>query len=187
MANNTRTISEEDKLRANYAEYLVRRKSAKSLLIKVAIILLALVVVAFSMMYIFPKFSAAAMLPIFVGTMALCWYLWRYTCLEYEYIIIQATVEFHRIYGERNRKKVYEIKTSDIEKVAPVNVHPEVMDADYAEIHDFSDGKHGGDDFFYIIYNGEKGKSIIYINVIKKTLDVFKYYKSSAVEYGNIK
>ena len=61
------------------------------------------------------------------------------------------------------------------------------MDADYAEIYDFSDGKHGGDDFFYIIYNGEKGRSIIYINVIKKTLDVFKYYKSSAVEYGNIK
>lgn len=186
MANNTRTISEEDKLRSNYAEYLVRRKGGKSILIKAAIVVGAILVVALSFALVL-KWVAAAMLPIFIGTMFAAWFLWRYTCLEYEYIIIQATVEFHRIYGERNRKKIHEIKTADIEKVAPVIAHPEVMDADYAEIYDFSDGKHGGDDFFYIIYNGEKGRSIIYINVIKKTLDVFKYYKSSAVEYGNIK
>ena len=186
MANERRTISEEDKLRANYAEYLVRRNGGKTTLLKIAIILGALVVVALAFVLVL-RWIAAAMLPIFIGTMALGWYLWRYTCLEYEYIIIQATVEFHRIYGERNRKKVHEIKTADIEKVAPVAAHPEVMDGDYAEIYDFSNGKHGGDDFFYILYNGEKGKSIIYINVIKKTLDVFKYYKSSAVEYGNIK
>lgn len=186
MANNIRTVSEEDKLRSNYAEYLVRRNGGKTTLIKIAIILGAIVIVALAFMLVL-RWVAAAMLPIFVGTMAAAWFLWRFTCLEYEYIIIQATVEFHRIYGERYRKNVLEIKTADIEKVAPVTAHPEVMDEDYAEIHDFSDGKHGGDDFFYIIYNGEKGRSIIYINVIKKTLDVFKYYKSSAVEYGNIK
>ncbi len=186
MANNTRTISEEDKLRSNYAEYLVRRNGIKSIFVKAAIILLALVIVVFSMVYVFPKFTAAAMLPIFVGTMSLCWYLWRFSCLEYEYIIISATVEFHRIYGERTRKKVHEIKTADIEKVAPVHAHPEVMDADYAAIYDFSNGEHG-EDFFYVLYNGEKGKEIIYLNVIKKTLDVFKYYKASAVEYGNIR
>ncbi|MBR5307297.1 MAG: hypothetical protein IKU43_00880 [Clostridia bacterium] len=185
MANNIRTISDEEKMRSNYAEYLVRCKSAKTALMKVGIILGAIVIIALAFMLVL-RWVAAAMLPIFVGTMALGWYLWRFTTLEYEYIIISATVEFHRIYGERSRKKIHEIKTSDIEKVAPLHAHPEVMDAEYAEIYDFSDGKHG-EDCFYILYNGEKGKSIIYINVIKKTLDVFKYYKASAVEYGNIK
>lgn len=185
MANNMRNISEEDKLRSNYAEYLVKRGGLKTTLMKVAIIVGAIAVVALAFMFVL-RWLAAAMLPIFIGVMALSWFLWRFTCLEYEYIIISATVEFHKIYGERYRKKMHEIKTADIEKVAPVSLHPEVMDAEYAEIYDFSDGKHG-EDFFYILYNGEKGKSIIYINAIKKTLDVFKYYKSSAVEYGNIK
>lgn len=184
MAKNMRNISEEDKLRPNYAEYLVKINGKKTTLIKVGLIFFTVLLLV-AIIAILSKFPMA-MLPICVGSMALCWYLWRFTCLEYEYIIISATVEFHKIYGERYRKKVYEIKTTDIEKVAPVAAHPEVMDADYAEIHDFSDGKRG-EDFFYILYNGEKGKSIIYINVIKKTLDVFKYYKSSAVEYGNIK
>jgi len=185
MANNIRNISEEDKLRSNYAEYLVKSGSKKSLFLKIAIIGGAILVIALAFVLVL-RWVAAAMLPIFIGVMALSWFLWRYTCLEYEYIIIQATVEFHRIYGERSRKKIHEIKTSDIEKVAPVYAHPEVMDDDYAAIYDFSNGKHG-EDFFYILYNGEKGKEIVYINVIKKTLDVFKYYKASAVEYGNIK
>lgn len=186
MANSIRTISEEDKMRSNYAEYLIKRNDMKTKLTKAGLVLFTILLVAGIGTVLFVLNFAWAMLPLCVGTMALCWFLWRYTCLEYEYIIIQATVEFHRIYGERSRKKIHEIKTSDIEKVAPVAAHPEVMDADYAAIYDFSDGNHG-EDFFYILYNGEKGKEIIYINVIKKTLDVFKYYKASAVEYGNIK
>jgi len=186
MANNIRNISEEYKLRANYAEYLVKQDGMKTKLVKVGIILFTILLIGGIGTILFAFSFAWAMLPLCVGSMALCWFLWRFTCLEYEYIIISATVEFHRIYGERSRKKVHEIKTSDIEKVAPVHAHPEVMDTDYAAIYDFSDGKHG-EDFFYILYNGAKGKEIIYINVIKKTLDVFKYYKASAVEYGNIK
>ena len=185
MAEKMRKISDEEKLRPNYAEYLVERKDSKSLLKKAGIVLGALVLIVLEFVFLanFPW----AMLPLLVGTMALCWFLWRFANLEYEYIIIQATVEFHRIYGERSRKKVHEIKTSDIEKVAPVAEHPEVKDEQYAEVYDFSDGKNNHDTLFFILYNGEKGKSIIYINAIKKTLDVFKYYKSTAVEYGNIK
>lgn len=185
MANNIRNISEDEKLRSNYAEYLVKSNSVKFILAKAGIILFAVVVVALAFALVL-RWVAAAMLPIFIGTMALCWYLWRFTNVEYEYIIISATVEFHKIYGERVRKKIHEIKTSDIEKIAPLNLHPEVKDGQYAEVFDISNGK-DGDDLFYIIYNGEHGKGIIYLNVIKKTLDVFKYYKASAVEYGNIK
>lgn len=185
MSDKIRNISEDEKLRSNYAEYLVKRHGAKLILLKVGIIAFAIVAVALSFFLVL-QWVAAAMLPIFIGIMALCWYLWRFTNIEYEYIIISATVEIHKIYGERIRKKIHEINTRDIEKVAPVYAHPEVKDGSYDKVLDISDGK-GGDDLFYVIYNGENGKGIIYLNVIKKTLDVFKYYKSTAVEYGNIK
>lgn len=184
MSNNFKNISEDEKLHPNYAEYLIKRGGSKSVASKVGIVLLALVIVIASFVFVL-KWVAAAMLPIFVGTMALCWFLWRYTEVEYEYIIISATVEFYKIYGERTRKKICEIKTSSIEKIAPASAHPEIKNAQYAESYDFSNGKNG-DDLFFILYNGERGKGIIYINVIKKTLDVFKYYKSNVVEFGNI-
>ncbi len=185
MSNTIRNISEDEKLRSNYAEYLVKRHDAKLVLAKVGILLFAIAAVALSFFFVL-QWVAAAMLPIFIGIMALCWYLWRFTNVEYEYIIISATVEVHKIYGERVRKKIFEINTRDIEKIAPLYAHPEVKDGKYDNILDISDGT-GGDDLFYLTYSGENGSGIIYLNVIKKTLDVFKYYKSSAVEYGNIK
>ncbi|MBR3995729.1 MAG: hypothetical protein IKI97_10675 [Clostridia bacterium] len=181
MQNNFNSFSSEESLRSNYAEYLVKHSGKKTTLIKAAIIAGAVVAVALAILLV-----SAALVPVLIGVIALGWYLWRFTQLEYEYIIISATVEFYRIFGEDYRKKLLEIKTSDIEKVAPLYAHSEVMNSEYSEIYDFSDGKHG-EDCFYIFYNGEKGRSIIYINATKKTLDVFRYYKPSAVEYGNIK
>ncbi len=180
-----RTISEDDKMKSNYAEYLVRvRKNGKLTLRKLGIILLALLLIGAGFIFVISK-MAAFMLPIVVGTAALCWFLWRYTSVEYEYIIISATVEFYKIYGERDRKKILEFATKDIEKVAPLSAHPEVSSETYAESYDFTDGT--GKDVFFVKYSGEKGKGIVYINVIKKTLDAFRYYRSTAVEYGDVK
>lgn len=184
MSQGFRNISEDEKMRANYAEYLVKRSSPKLFLAKVGIILFAVIVVALAFALVL-RWIAAAMLPIFIGTMALCWYLWRFTNVEYEYIIVSATVEIHRIFGERSRRKLFEIKTSDIEKVAPLSAHPEIANGTYAEVTDITSGK-AKDETYFVLYSCEGGKGIIYLNVIKKTLDVFKYYKASAVEYGNI-
>lgn len=185
MTNNFRNISEDEKMRANYAEYLVKKTGTRLVLAKIGIILLAVIVVLLAFAFVL-RWVAAAMLPIFIGTMALCWYLWRFTNVEYEYIIVSATVEIHRILGERSRKKLFEIKTSDIERVAPLSLHPEIKNGQYSSVTDISSGK-PSDEVFFVLYNNEKGRGIIYLNVIKKTLDVFKYYKPNAVEYGNIK
>ncbi len=184
MSDKIRNVSEDEKLFSNYAEYLVKRKDAKTIFSKICLILMTVVIIV-AVIVVLASFPWA-MLPLCVGTMALTWYLWRFTNVEYEYIIISATLEIHKIYGERVRKKIFEINTRDIEKVAPLYAHPEVKDGSYDSLLDISDGK-DGEDLFYVIYNGENGRGIIYLNVIKKTLDVFKYYKSQAVEYGNIK
>lgn len=183
MASNFRNISEDEKMRANYAEYLVKRCDSKILLTKISLVLLAFVIVVAIVVFLsaFPW----AMLPLCVGTMALIWFLWRFTCVEYEYIIVSATVEVHRIFGERSRSKLFEIKTSDIEKVAPLSAHPEISGQKFVEVTDITSGK-AKDETYFVLYNCEGGKGIIYLNVIKKTLDVFKYYRASAVEYGNI-
>ena len=154
MLNNFNTVPEEEKLRSNYAEYLVKCTGKKTLFTKFSIVTGAGAVILLALFFVVPRVPVS-LVPILLGVVAFSWYLWKFTHLEYEYIIISATVEFHRIYGESYRKKLVEIKTSDIEKVAPVCAHPEVMDADYAEIYDFSNGRHG-EDFFYILYNGER-------------------------------
>ena len=180
-----RNISEEDKMRANYAEYLVKRKGDTSLLLKkIGLIVLAIVILVAGYVFLISR-MAAFMLPLVIGTAALVWFLWRYTNVEYEYIIISGTVEVYRIYGERARKKILEFETKSIEKVAPVEKHPEVKNGTYNVVTDCSSGDKK-DELFFVTYTGEHGKGILYLNVIKKTLDVFRYYKASAVEYGNI-
>lgn len=184
MASQTRKISDEDKMRSNYAEYLVKRKLDKANLLKrIGIIVIAIALLGVGA-FVISKMPPAA-IGIFVAVAALSWYLWRFTNVEYEYIIIQGTVEVHKIYGEKNRKLILEIKTQDIERVAPVSENPEVLNGKYDVVTDISSGS-SKDELFYLLYSNENGKGIIYLNVIKKTLDVFKYYRSNAVNYGNI-
>ncbi len=184
MASQARKISDEDKMRANYAEYLVKRKLDKSNLLKrIGIIVLAIALIAVGA-FVISKMPPAA-IGIFVAVAALSWYLWRFTNVEYEYIIIQGTVECYKIYGEKDRKLILEIKTQNIEKVAPVAENPDVVNGKYDVVIDISSGN-SKDELYYLLYNDENGKGIIYLNVIKKTLDVFKYYRSNAVSYGNI-
>lgn len=184
MSSQLRNISEEDKMRANYAEYLVKRKLDKANLLKrIGIILIAIVLLSAGA-FVITKMPPAA-IGIFVAVAALVWYLWRFTNVEYEYIIIQGTVEVYKIYGEKDRKLILEIKTQNIEKVAPVSENPTVLDGKYDIVTDISSGN-SKDELYYVLYSDENGKGIIYLNVIKKTLDVFKYYRSTAVSYGNI-
>lgn len=185
VSTMNRYISEEDKMRANYAEYLVKRKGDKTLLFKkLGLVLLAIVILAAGYVFLISR-MAAFMLPLVIGTAALVWYLWRYTNIEYEYIILSGTVEVYRIYGERVRKKILEFETKNIENVAPLEKHPDVKNATYSVVTDCSSGEKS-DELYFVTYTAEHGKGILYLNVIKKTLDVFRYYKPSAVEYGNI-
>lgn len=182
-----RQISEDDKMKSNYAEYIVKKKSdTKLVLSKLGIILIGVAVFALGAFLLLSLIKLpVAMVPLCLIDGVLMWYLWRYVNIEYEYIVISGTIEFYTVYGERQRKKLFEIKISDIEKVLPYEDSKDIAKG-IDDVTSFCIAV-PSENLFCIIVNENGKKRVIYINAIKKALDAIRYYKASAVSYGSLK
>ena len=168
-----RIISEDEKMKTNYAEYIVKKKTDGGIILKkTGIVALAvLLFLAGCFLFLSVVKLPVAIVPLIIADMALTWYLWRFANVEYEYVVIGGTVEFTKVYGEMQRKPLEEVKIADFDKVAP---YDKVRD-DVAKI-----GKEN------VMSAGGRKRAIL-INVTKKTLDAIKYYKANVVDYGGVK
>lgn len=184
-----RIISEDEKMKTNYAEYIVKKKTDGGIILKkTGIVALAvLLFLAGCFLFLSVVKLPVAIVPLIIADMALTWYLWRFANVEYEYVVIGGTVEFTKVYGEMQRKPLEEVKIADFDKVAP---YDKVRD-DVAKI-----GKENvtyycaspdSDNLFAILMSVGGRKKAILINVTKKTLDAIKYYKANVVDYGGVK
>ena len=182
-----RSVSEDDKMKSNYAEYIVKRKGDGKLLFrKIGIIILAAALL-FGGCYVFLSVIKlpVAIVPLCLAVGVLAWYLMRFANVEYEYIVIGGTIEFYAVYGERQRKKIDEIKIADIERVVPYDTAKEYLNgitdcAEYCE-------SMNSENLFCIILSDNGKKRAVFFNVIKKSLDAIRYYKANAVDYGNMR
>lgn len=184
-----RIISEDEKMKTNYAEYIVKKKADGGIIMKkVGIVALsALFFLAGCFLFLSVVKLPVAIVPLIIADMALTWYLWRFANVEFEYVVIGGTIEFTKVYGEMQRKPLEEVKIADFDKVAP---YDKVRD-DVAKI-----GKENvtyycaspdSENLFAILMSVGGRKRAILINVTKKTLDAIKYYKANVVDYGGVK
>jgi|GEM_PF-72701 hypothetical protein len=180
---NRRNLDETNILSSSYAEYIVAKKTdLKDVLIKVGIVLAGLIL-AVVLLIITLKTVPTASFLILVFLVGLCGYALSFTKIEYEYIIVQGELEVVKIFGKKKRKKILDLKFTEIEKIAPrasfdASIKGMTIKKTTAACTKLSD-----DGVYGVLYM-EKGdqKSVIYLNVIKRTLDTFKYYKRSIVE-----
>ena len=89
-------ISEDEKMKTNYAEYIVKKKADGGIIMKrVGIIALCIAVfLAGCVLFLSVVKLPVAIVPLIIADMALTWYLWRFANVEYEYVVIGGTVEF---------------------------------------------------------------------------------------------
>ena len=182
-----RNISEDDKMKSNYAEYIVKKKADGSVVAKrFAIILCAVVLFGAGVALFLGKIKMpVAIVPLALAVGVLTWFLWRFTSIEYEYIVIGGTVEFSKIFGERQRKLIEEVKINDFDKVAPYENCK--SDADSIANKSYYCISPKSENLYCIVTSADGNKRVIFFNATKKSLDAIRYYKASVVDYGNLK
>ncbi len=166
-----------------FAEYLVEKKiTGKDILKKLLVILGGAAVVgaelALTLETIPPASFIFSALIIFFT-----WYFYQFTKVEYEYVVVQGEIELEVIYGKRKRKKLAQVKFSQIEKIAPYSTISKLAENIEISKTIYACSSIKDSDVYGVLYEDDNGKKcIVYINVVKKTIDSFKYYKRAALE-----
>ena len=167
----------------NYVEYLVPMKNTPSLILKkLGIIFLSLALAVIGAIFILSSPFVPVMILYLVLVGILTWYLWRFVNIEFEYSITMGEIEMDIIYGQRKRKKLTSAKIREMSIIAPYDAKyestlssPDISKTIFAA----SDIK--SPDTYFCIYNDEKnGKTLLFFSATKKTLDIMKFYNSSA-------
>ncbi len=119
---------------------------------------------------------------LFVGALALLWYLSRFVSVEYEYTILDGEITFEVIYGKTQRRHFYTVPRGKIEKIAPVNgknISPSNFHGVNREV--FCASRRDGENTYYAIVREEGGeKTLLFFEMTPKAEKALKMYYRSA-------
>lgn len=108
------------------------------------------------------------------------WYFWKYTSVEYDYVIATGDLTVSAVYGGRSRKDIFCIKISTAALIAPYEGKP-AADEGTADIVYRCVSSFEASDVVYIVFKNEDNKKCVaYIEAPKKFIKLFKFYNSSA-------
>ena len=166
---------------ANYAEYVVAQKSEGTYRLKRILMIVFYVLFiggVFATLCAVKIFPVIALLPV-LGWFVI-WQTWRFVSIEHEYVIASGTMTFTDILGNRTRKKLYEKKIKDMEKIAPML--PEYA-ADYADAsvrYDWRGSVNSPDSYFFTCRDENGKKTVVFFEATNKAIKIMRFYNSQA-------
>ena len=170
---------------ANHAEHsVIVKPTAKSKLLKLglfagAIFLFVGVFVILSIIgYDFLLLPSSVM--IIVLEVFGIWYFWKYTSIEYDYLISTGDLTVTAVYGGRSRKDLFSVKVSTASLIASYNGKPAPEEGTAETIYNCV-SSFDATSIVYIVFKDESGKKCIaYIEAPQKFIKLFKFYNSTA-------
>lgn len=135
------------------------------------------------------KFSIIAPLLAFIplSLWVLIFVTWRYTCIDYEYSVTSGTLTFTKIYGNRSRRKVFEMQLREAVRIAPLEDAQEAErgtawrpEREFLGISSLS-----APDVYFMLFelkggkSGEKRRAIYYFEATAKMLSICRFYNPS--------
>ena len=167
----------EENAGANYAEFAVARKPDSK--IKTQRLLFILLYAAFALAYCFVFLvlvkmgPVIAILPLFL--LIMWFFTWKFTKVEYMYIVTQGHLHIYRYDGYNNAKEILKLKVSETEGIYPANDEDYTQYAKACEaVIDCSMGMHTDDLYFAIFQIGGK-KTAVYFTASTKILNGLHY------------
>ncbi|MBP5289102.1 MAG: hypothetical protein J6Z79_04430 [Clostridia bacterium] len=113
---------------------------------------------------LFLAFRFPALFPLFliltVGAGWLTFYLWRYTQVEYEYLIADGEVTFSAVYGKKSRRDLFSFSAKELEKVVSYQADRETCDAFPADKTYFFASSYEDEDTLCALLNPEGGGKV---------------------------
>ena len=116
-------------------------------------------------------------------TWILVWATWRYVNVEYEYSIAGGVMTLTRIYGNRTRRKVAEIRIKEMSLIAPFSGEYIHRAEQYApeESLDFTSDLQSPDVYIALYETARSRRGILYFEATAKALRLLKFYCPSTV------
>ncbi len=166
---------------ANYAEYVVAQKSEGTYRLKRILMVVAYVVftgAVFGTLCAVKIFPVIALLPVLVWFVI--WMTWRYVSVEHEYVIASGMMTFTDIYGNRTRKKLFEKKIKDMERIAPMTDEYAAEYADAAVRYDWRGSAKSPDSYFFTCKDENGKKTVVFFEATNKAIKIMHFYNSHA-------
>lgn len=168
----------------NHAEVAVKRKLDSELLFKKLLLILLYVafsLVFFAICYKIKFVQICALLPLFVWM--LVFVTWRYTDIEYEYVVSSGELSLAVIYGNRTRKKMLEVKISEAEKIAPYNdaAKASLGSVQIKNVYNILKSKSYENAYYALFDIPKKGKTIVLFEGNEKALKIMRFYNPRTI------
>ena len=112
---------------------------------------------------------------------------WRYVQVDYEYSMQSGVLTFTKIYGNRQRKRIFEMQLKDAVRIAPLaNEQEAARGAAYRPEREFIGvSSMYAPDIYFILFElhdkkaREKRRAIFYFEATAKALSICRYYNPS--------
>ncbi len=179
-----------------YCEYAVHKdKTFGTYLLKIALFLLPIICVIGLIILLNQILGSGASAIIGVagglifGSIGIyfIWYLRRFSEIEYEYILCDGQMEMVKIYGGVKRKILFREKILDMDIIAPANgewaqqYHEYLDESKYDKVFRCCTSMQTTDLYFASFTHEKLGKTLVYFNGIKKSVDIFRYHSTKTV------
>ncbi len=113
--------------------------------------------------------------------------LLRLTNIDYEYVLCDGKMEMVQIFGGSKRKIIFRQKILDMDIIAPANGQWAEEYKDYLDESKYDKvlrccSNMNTTDLYFASFTHEKlGKTLVYFNGIKKSVDIFRYHSTKTV------
>ena len=118
-----------------------------------------------------------------VTTWIVIYFTWRYVNIDYEYSTVSGILTFSKIFGNRSRKTVTEIKIKSAVTIAPLTdkLQKSKLDAYAPEIVYNALSTADVEDGYFMIYEDDSGRKCAFLfEATAQMLKICRYYNPSA-------
>ena len=180
-----------------YCEYAVHKdKTFVTYLAKIGAVLAPIVaffVLISVLSALLPKGGADMIVGVIGGigfgslSLYLIFTLLRLTNVDYEYVLCDGKMEMIKVFGGSKRKIIFRQKILDMDLIAPANGQWAEEYKDYLDETKYDKvlrccSNMNTTDLYFAAFNHETlGKTLVYFNGIKKSVDIFRYHTTKTV------
>ncbi len=171
----------------NYVEYTVSRKiegkARKNMILCFALYatIIAAYVTLLTFLGNFGTFAVILTFPLIPAIyMILRGQTWdRFVKCDYSYEILSAKITLNEVHGKKKTERFCDF-VSSFEKIVPLTDEYKALAEGADTVIDFRSSV-SAEDVYMLVQNKDGKKTVIYIEAVKKSLDLLKYYNSKAI------
>ena len=157
-----------------FCEYIVKvKKNPVELTISALGIILAVILLGFSLFFLFTPFSSFVLL-MDAGVVYGAYILITHFNVEYEYILTNGDIDIDKIIAKRKRKRVLSFSTKEFEIVAPYK-----QGENYTNVLDL--GTRNYENAYYAVFSKDGQKKTLVFNPPQKMIEAMKTYSPRTV------